>query len=114
MREAAVGTPGGEHDLLGKGLGALDHGGRPSRAEASDARGGEGVGYAGHERHLWPDDDQVGGDLAGQRRDGVRIGERDIVLLRVPRDAWVARRGVQFGHVAVRGQGTGQRVLAAA
>ena len=85
-----------------------------SRAEASDARGSEGVGYAGHERHLRPDDDQIGGDLAGQRRDRVRIGDRDLVQLGVLCDAGVARRGVQFGHVAVRGQGTGQRVLAAA
>ena len=98
----------------GEGLGALDHRGSLVGGEAADTGSADGVADARHQRRLGADDDEIGGRLAGQRHDGGRIRDDEVVQFGVPGDAWVARSGVQFGHVAVRGQGTGERVLAAA
>ena len=57
------------HHVLGEGLAALELRGRGGRPEAGDARGADRVGDAGDERRLGPDHDEVGADVAGERRD---------------------------------------------
>ena len=51
---AAVGMPG-VHDVLGEGLGPLDHRGRGTRPEAADPGGPDRIGDPGDQGRLRPD-----------------------------------------------------------
>ncbi len=62
-RAAGAGSAGGDagrlHEVLGEGLGALDHRGGAARAETGEAGLPQGVSDSGYKRGLWADDDQV-------------------------------------------------------
>jgi hypothetical protein len=102
------------HDLLGERLGPLELGGLTARAEARDAGSPHGVGHAGHQRSLGPDDDEVGTEGRRQRRDGSTVERVDVVPGGDRLHAGVAGGDVYFGDVGVTGQRERQRVLAAA
>ena len=67
----------GRHDVLGKGLGALEAGGLGSGAEDGDAGLAHSVGHARHERGLRTDDDEVGIHLSSKLNDLHRTGRVD-------------------------------------
>jgi hypothetical protein len=92
----------------------FDPGGGRAGAEARDARCPDGVRRPGHQRRLGADDDEIRAEAAGQRGNGRRIGDGDIVDFRQPGDPRVARRGVQPRHVGVACQRPAQRMLTAA
>ena len=62
---------GGGHHVLGERLRSLDARGILRRPEARDAGGTYRVGDTEDQRHLRPDDHQVGADALGELRDGV-------------------------------------------
>ena len=84
--------PGGVHDVLGEGLGALDAGRVLRRAEAGDPRRPHRVGHAEHERHLGTDHHQVGSELLGEGDHLRARGDVDVVLLGDGRGTRIARR----------------------
>ena len=73
----AVDTPCGRHHVFGERLRALDPRGGRRRAETRDPGGAHRVRDAEHQRHLGPDDHQVGGGVGGQLGDGLARGDID-------------------------------------
>ena len=100
--------PGGGHHILGEGLGALDAGSVPARPETGDPGGPDRVGHPEHQRHLRPDDDQVGFQAAGQRHHGGAVGDVDVVLFGDGRCSGIAGRHRQGTHLRIAGQGQQQ------
>ena len=66
---SAVGTPAAAMTSLANALEPSSAGGRGGRPEAGDTRGPHGVGDAGDQRRLGPDDDEVGAELVGEGGD---------------------------------------------
>ena len=101
----------GGHHVLGERLRALDAGGVLRRPEAGDPRAPHGVGDAEHQRHLGPDDHQVGADALGELGDGVAGGDVDVVLVGDDRGAGVAGRDGQLLDLGVSAQRQQQRMF---
>ena len=69
------------------------------------------VGHPEHQRHLGPDDHQVGADPLGQLDDGVAGGDVDVVLVGDDRGAGIARRDGQLLDLGVLAQREQQRMF---
>jgi hypothetical protein len=102
---------GGGHHVLGERLRSFDARGVLRRPEAGDACGANRVGDTEDERHLWPDDHQVGADESGQLRDGVAGGDVDVVLVGDDRGPGVARGDRKLLHLGVLAQREQQRMF---
>ena len=102
---------GGGHHVLGERLRSFDARGVLRRPEAGDACGAHRVGDTEHQRHLGPDDHQVGADALGQLRDGVAGGDVDVVLVGDDRGPGVARGDGQLLHLGVSAQRQQQRMF---
>jgi hypothetical protein len=96
------------HQLLRVRLGALDARGRRGGAEGGDARRGQLVDEAGHERGLGTDDDEIDRALAGHADEVVCRQALDPVA----GDAGVARRSEHLGLLGAPEQRADERVLA--
>ncbi len=94
----------GRHHVFGERLGALDPRGGRRRAETRDPGGAHRVRDAEHQRHLGPDDHQVGGGVGGQLGDGLARGDIDGMGLRDRRGAGIARRCDQTVDVGIAPQ----------
>ena len=82
----------GGHDFLGERLRTLDACGVLRRAETCNPCRPYRVGHTQHQRHLRPDDHQVGTDSLGELGDGVAAGDVDLVLVGDDRGAGIAGR----------------------
>ena len=117
-RRPGVGSRGRDtgccHDLLGEGLGPLEHRRLPGRAEAGDADAADGVRDAGDQGRLGADDDEPDAEVARQGGDRCTVHRVDVVQGRERGHAGVARCGVHLLHLGIGGQGVHQGVLAPA
>ena len=101
----AVGTPAAAITSLAKLFEPSIRAAAALGPEAGDARGAHGVGGAGDQRHLGPDDDQIGAPAEGQLGDRGRLRDVDPALLGERAGAGVARRAAQRGHFGILRQG---------
>ena len=110
----ARGDVGGGHDLLGERLAALQPSGLRRGPEAGDPCSADGVGDAGDEGRLGPDDDEVHAQTGREVDDAVGVadtaGERLAAGDRL--DAGVARGRDDGVDGGVEGEGADERVLA--
>ena len=90
---------------------ALDTCGFLRRSEAGDSSAPHGVGHPENERHLGPDDHQIGADPLGQLGDGVTGGDVDVVLVGDDRGAGITRCHRQFLDLGVFAQRQQQRMF---
>ncbi len=99
-------------ELLGERLAALDARGGGAGAEHGDARLATGVGDAGGERGVGPDDDQPGVHITRQVDDGLGVVGGDGDVGREAGGAAVAGRARDLEVDVAARAGPGQRVLA--
>ena len=109
---AGGGHAGRGHHVLGEALGALDPGRGRARAEAGDSGGAHGVGDPGDQRHLGPDDDEIGPPAGGPAA-AVAAASRTSSpsCSATAGGAGVARRAGQRGDRGVLRQGEDEGVL---
>ena len=105
---------GGGHHVLGERLGPFDPGGIGGRPETGDPGGANRVGHTEHQRHLRPDDHQVGLHVTGQGGNRLTGGDVDISLLGHRRGPGVAGSDHQLVVLRVVAKGQQQGVLAGA
>src|SRR5690606_34347968 len=105
------GHAGFGHHLLGERLGPFDPRGGRGWTEAGDATRPDRVGDPGDERRLRADDDEVDGELLGERGDRGTVERVDIVGGGLGH-AGVAGGDVQADDIGVGAQGLDERVLA--
>ena len=111
---SAVGNAGCAHHVLGERLRALDSRRRGARAEDGDAVVTQGVGHAGDERRLRPDDDEIEVERAREVEQAVGVLRAHRMARAVARDAGIAGGAVQLGEARALRQLPGERVLASA
>ena len=102
------------HQILGKGLAALDDGSVLARTEGADACGLERVNHAECERIIRRDHDEVGLVLLGESHYAVDVGRLDGNALRLSGNAAVARGTPDVVHLGAFLQCMDDGVLTAA
>ena len=102
------------HEGLGKGLGALQLRGRPGRAEDAQTVEPKLVHHPGRQRALGADHGQANLFVNRPGAQGLNIGDRHVLQVRVERRAAIARRHIDFLHPGRLGQLPGQRMFTAA
>ena len=94
--------------------GSFDPGRLGARSESGDTRFAQGIGDTEDQRHLRPDDDEIGLDLPGQRHDRLAGGDVDGVVGGDGRGARVTGGHVQVGDRRVTSESEEQGMFAAA
>ena len=102
------------HHLLGEGLRPLELGGGPGRAVAGDPLLAYGVGDAGDQRGLRPDDHQVGTDAGSERRHVGAVHRVHVVQVATSPMPGLPGAACTSLTCGSRDQGEGEGVLAAA
>ena len=113
-RAAAVGTPAACITSLAKAFEPSSWAAASVGPKQAIPAARDGVGDAGDQRRLGPDDHEVGPEVARERGDRLAGHRVDVVQGRDGRDARVPRGGVHLVDRRVAGQGEGEGVLAPA
>ena len=101
------------HQVFGERLAALDGGRTRAGPEHREALVAKPVGQSGDQRHLGPDDDEVGALALGEPHDAVVVVDAHRHARRVPRHAGIARHRHQARQPGTLGELPAERVLAA-
>src|SRR3989442_1342309 len=102
------------HQIFREGLAAFERGGGRARPEHGKAFVAQAVGETGNQRHLGPDDDEVGALALGEPHDAVVVVDAHRHAHGAPGDAGIARRRHQTREPRALGELPAERVLAAA